>query len=81
MMTTLAAVKLMPIPPALVESRKTVIDSSSVNSSTRVCRTSTGVEPVKTRYLMSWVSRTFSKILRICVNCVMSAAGRGQGKS
>lgn len=51
MMTTLAAVKLMPMPPAFVERRKQEMVSSSLNSSTRVCRTSTGVEPVKTRYL------------------------------
>ena len=33
MTTTLAAVRLIPIPPAFVESRKTGMLSSSVNSS------------------------------------------------
>ena len=62
MMTTDAAVKLIPIPPALVERRKTSRLLSSPNSSTNVCRTSTGVDPVRTRNFMSWIFNTFCKI-------------------
>ena len=58
MMTTLAAVSVIPRPPALVERRKTDVDGSSVNSSTSDCRTSTGVDPVSMRYLISLSLRT-----------------------
>ena len=68
MITTLAAVKLIPIPPAFVESKKASIDSSSVNSSTSDWRISTGVDPVKTRYLIFSLSKTLCKMSRICVN-------------
>jgi hypothetical protein len=87
MMTTEAAVRLMPIPvtkccwnqvgrtvknrqlpPAFVDNKKTEIDSSSVNSSTSVCRTSTGVLPVRTRNLMLLSRRTTCKISKIWVN-------------
>jgi hypothetical protein len=52
MTTTLAAVRLMPIPPASVESRKTLISGSPVKSSTRDCRSSTRVVPVRITHLM-----------------------------
>ena len=68
MITTLAAVKLMPMPPAFVDKRNTGIDSSSVNSSTNVCRTSTGVEPVKTKYFVFLMSRTLWRMSKIWVN-------------
>src|SRR6266404_84620 len=66
--TTLAAVKLMPMPPALVDKRKHGIDSFSLNSSTRDCRTSTAVAPVNSRYLIFCILKTDCKISRICVN-------------
>ena len=68
MMTTLAAVKLIPIPPALVDSKKTSIDSSSVNSSTSDCLASTGVLPVSTRNLIFSLSSTLWRMSRIWVN-------------
>jgi hypothetical protein len=68
-MTTLAAVKLMPMPPALVDKRKQGIDSFSLNSSTRDCRTSTAVEPVNNRYLIFCILKTACKISRTWVNC------------
>jgi hypothetical protein len=67
-MTTLAAVKLIPMPPAFVDRRNTGIDASSVNSSTSVCRTSTAVEPVRIRYLISLSFNTACRISSICVN-------------
>ena len=67
-MTTLAAVRLIPIPPAFVESKKTGMLSSSVNSSTRAWRASTGVEPVNTRNFTFSRSSTRCKMSRICVN-------------
>lgn len=84
-MTTEAAVKLIPIPvitvntdiewqsadlpPAFVDKRKIEIDSSSVNSSTSDCRTSTGVLPVRIRNFMLWLSKMTWRISRIWVNC------------
>jgi hypothetical protein len=68
MTTTLAAVKLIPIPPAFVDRRNTGIDASSVNSSTSVCLTSTAVEPVRIRYLMSFSFKIACRMSSICVN-------------
>lgn len=68
MITTLAAVRLIPMPPAFVDRRKTVIDASSVNSSTSVCRTSTAVEPVRIRYLIFFSFKTACRMSSICVN-------------
>lgn len=72
MITTLAAVRLIPIPPALVESRKIGMLSSSVNSSTNVCRTSTGVDPVNDKYFVPLVSKILVRISKICVNYIES---------
>lgn len=68
MITTEAAVRLIPIPPALVDKRNTGMPLSSVNSSTRDCRTSTGVLPVKTRKGMEASFRIAWSISRIWVN-------------
>ena len=70
MITTLAAVRLIPIPPALVDSRKTGMLSSSVNSSTNVCRKSTEVEPVNIRYFVPLLLKILVRISRIWVNCM-----------
>jgi hypothetical protein len=64
MMTTLAAVRLIPIPPALVDNRKIGMDSSSENSSTSAWRVSTGVVPVNMRYLYSLMSSTRTRMSR-----------------
>lgn len=65
MITTLAAVRLIPIPPAFVESKKIGMLSSSVNSSTSVCRKSTDVDPVSIKYFVLLRVKIFVKMSRI----------------
>ena len=52
MTTTLAAVRLIPIPPASVDKRKTLISGSCVKSSTSDCLSSTRVVPVRMTHLI-----------------------------
>ena len=68
--TTLAAVRLIPKPPALVESRNTgnSILVSVIKRSTKDCLISLGVFPVKTRWLMSLFLSTTWRMSNIVVN-------------